>query len=34
MGVIDGSKPQGIEQDKDISWRKDFLRAIGYKLSN
>ncbi len=33
MGVIDGAKPQGIEQDKDIAWRKGFLRTIGYKLS-
>jgi len=32
MGVIDGAKPQGIEQDKDIAWRKGFLRTIGYKL--
>lgn len=32
MGVIDGAKPKGIEQDKDIEWRKGFLRAIGYKL--
>jgi len=32
MGVIDGAKPQGIEQDKDIVWRKGFLRSIGYKL--
>ncbi len=31
LGVIDGLKPQGIEQDKDILWRKDFLRKIGYK---
>ncbi|MBP7216196.1 MAG: adenosine-specific kinase [Candidatus Omnitrophica bacterium] len=32
MGVIDGVKPVGIEEDKDISWRKSFLRKIGYKL--
>ncbi|HQJ15565.1 MAG TPA: adenosine-specific kinase [Candidatus Omnitrophota bacterium] len=32
MGVIDGAKPDGIEQDKDIEWRKGFLRTIGYKL--
>ena len=32
MGVIDGSKPKGIESDADIKWRKDFLRKIGYKL--
>jgi hypothetical protein len=33
MGVIDGAKPKGIEQDEDIAWRKGFLRTIGYKLS-
>lgn len=32
LGVIDGSKPVGLEQDTDIRWRKDFLRKIGYKL--
>ncbi len=32
LGVVDGSKPQGIEGDEDIAWRKDFLRKIGYKL--
>jgi adenosine/AMP kinase len=32
LGVIDGAKPKGIELDKDIAWRKDFLRKIGYKL--
>jgi len=32
MGVIDGLKPQGIESETDIAWRKDFLRKIGYKL--
>lgn len=32
MGVIDGARPQGIENDADISWRKDFLRKTGYKL--
>ena len=31
LGVIEGSKPKGIEEDKDIAWRKDFLRKIGYK---
>jgi adenosine/AMP kinase len=31
MGVIDGQKPLGIEGDEDISWRKNFLRQIGYK---
>jgi len=32
MGVIDGLKPKGVESEKDISWRKDLLREIGYKL--
>ena len=31
MGVIDGLKPQGLEGEDDISWRKGFLRKIGYK---
>ncbi len=33
IGVVDGSKPKGIEDVSDINWRKDFLRKIGYKLS-
>jgi adenosine/AMP kinase len=32
IGVVDGSKPQGIEGEEDITWRKDFLRMIGYKI--
>jgi len=31
LGVIDGSKPKGLEDDEDIQWRKGFLRKIGYK---
>jgi adenosine/AMP kinase len=31
LGVIDGSSPQGIELDTDITHRKRFLRDIGYK---
>jgi adenosine/AMP kinase len=31
LGVIDGEKPVGIEEQADITWRKDFLRQIGYK---
>lgn len=31
LGVVDGSSPQGVEAEQDIEWRKDFLRAIGYK---
>lgn len=33
IGVIDGLKSKGIEADKDIKARKEFLRKIGYKLS-
>jgi hypothetical protein len=32
LGVIDGVKPQGVEGEAGIAWRKDFLRTIGYKL--
>ncbi|MBM3248241.1 MAG: hypothetical protein FJZ10_02315 [Candidatus Omnitrophica bacterium] len=32
LGVIDGSKPRGIEADKDIKARKDLLRKFKYKL--
>lgn len=32
MGVIDGSKPKGLENNEDISWRKELLRKLGYKL--
>lgn len=32
LGVIDGVKTQGIEDEEGIAWRKNFLRAIGYKL--
>ena len=31
MGVIDGSKPKGLEDEEGVKWRKDFLRMIGYK---
>ncbi|HEX7434422.1 MAG TPA: adenosine-specific kinase [Anaerolineaceae bacterium] len=31
LGIIEGLKPQGIEVDEDINWRKSFLRQIGYK---
>jgi adenosine/AMP kinase len=31
VGVIDGEKPKGIEEEEDIAWRKGFLRKIGYK---
>lgn len=32
MGVIDGFKTKGIETEKDVTERKEFLRKIGYKL--
>ncbi len=32
LGVADGKRPEGIEGEADIAWRKDFLRTIGYKL--
>lgn len=31
LGVIDGSKPKGVEDQEGINWRKGFLRKIGYK---
>lgn len=32
LGVVDGGPPVGIETDKDVAYRKEFLRKIGYKL--
>ena len=32
LGVIDGSASLGVEGEEDITWRKGFLRMIGYKL--
>ena len=32
LGVVDGYSPRGIEDEKGIAWRKDFLRMIGYKV--
>jgi hypothetical protein len=31
LGVVDGESPKGIEDQADITWRKEFLRKIGYK---
>ena len=31
LGVADGKRPNGIEGEADIAWRKDLLRKIGYK---
>ena len=32
MGVIDGGKSIGVDDETGIAWRKDLLRKIGYKL--
>jgi uncharacterized protein len=32
LGVIDGEKSKGIEDDEGIAWRQGFLRKIGYKV--
>jgi adenosine/AMP kinase len=32
LGIIDGNSPKGVETDKDVQERKEFLRMIGYKL--
>ena len=32
LGVIDGAKPKGIEDEAGVKWRKDLLRKIGYKI--
>lgn len=32
MGVVDGASPRGVETEADVTWRKGFLRQIGYKL--
>ena len=31
VGVVDGQPPLGVETPDDVSWRRDLLRAIGYK---
>lgn len=31
LGVVDGLRTKGIEDEKGIRWRKEFLRKIGYK---
>ena len=33
MGVIDGFASKGLEAEKDVRERKEFLRKIGYKIS-
>jgi adenosine/AMP kinase len=32
LGVVDGLKSKGVETDKDVAERRQFLRKIGYKL--
>ena len=32
LGVVDGFSPLGVENEEDVQWRKDLLRAIGYKM--
>ena len=32
LGVVDGFKPKGVEDDSGVAWRKGLLRQIGYKL--
>lgn len=32
IGVVDGLKSKGIENEKDIKERREFLRKIGYKI--
>jgi adenosine/AMP kinase len=32
VGVVDGFSPKGVEDLEGITWRKDFLRMIGYKI--
>ena len=32
LGVIDGFSPKGVEDQEGITWRKNLLRTIGYKL--
>lgn len=32
LGVVDGSSPRGVENEKEEKERKEFLRKIGYKL--
>jgi len=32
VGVIDGAKPKGVEDEAGKQWRKGLLRKIGYKM--
>ncbi len=33
LGVIDGYKSKGVEDESGIAWRKGLLRTIGYKVA-
>jgi len=33
LGVVDGVRTKGVEEEEGIDWRKRFLRTIGYKLA-
>ncbi len=33
LGVVDGFKSKGIEDEEGIRWRKEIVRRFGYKLS-
>jgi adenosine/AMP kinase len=32
LGVIDGSRPKGIEDEEGRTWRRELLQKFGYKL--
>jgi uncharacterized protein len=32
LGVIDGEKPKGVEEEDGVAWRHGLLRKFGYKL--
>lgn len=32
LGVVDGFRPRGVEDEAEVAWRKNLLRQIGYKL--
>jgi len=32
LGVVDGGAPTGVEKEEDVTYRKELLRTLGYKL--
>lgn len=32
LGVVDGFRPKGVEDEAEVQWRKQLLRRLGYKL--